>query len=107
MSKEILESVLPEYKLIRDAKPMSQLTEFCATDKQVCQVIERERAVKYKSLDSLGNIWLIQNPAVWEYEEGYYKRPKPILAMSASEVKSRISKAAVKERRQNAAGGWE
>lgn len=91
--RKIIEQVLPEYTKISKAPtrpPEGVNYETWAAE---------ERKVRYKAVDENGNVYLIQNPAVWdEYSDDkgrrFKVRPQPILrytyAKAQSEVKSEI-----------------
>lgn len=99
-SSKILDKILPEYQKISEA-PINLEPE----------QIEYERHKKYKSIDKDGDIYLIQNPAVWhETVDAYGKitkwRPKPELvftsdaASKASENRTLITKSEVVENKR-------
>lgn len=85
-SKKVdLDTVYPEYRKISEAPTLADLedeSEIYARD--LDYLIQKERDTLYKSQDKWGNIWLIQNPAVWKLIEVKGKlfkyRPKPQLA---------------------------
>lgn len=63
----ILDGVLIEYENIARAPTMADL-EAQARDLKVSlsQLVAEERTKRYKAVDRLGVVFLIQNPAVWE-----------------------------------------
>lgn len=78
-AKSVLDDVLPDYKSILKAPSLGQL-EAIAKERGVDVeiVIQQERYRKYKAIDnSTGNVYLVQNPAVWEATGNGYLRPEP------------------------------
>lgn len=93
-----LDAVYPEYRKISEAPTLAEIEdEVCRYGFDLYNQIKAEQERLYKSQDKWGNVWLIQNPAVWktiEVEGKTFKvRPKPKLAsFKESEVPSIIAK---------------
>jgi hypothetical protein len=76
----VLDKILPEYKKISEAPTFLD-------DSQ----IEYERTIRYKSIDSDGDIYLIANPAAWIRRKDLEKRsivyrPAPQLIFNAKDA---------------------
>lgn len=87
-----LDSVFPNYRKISEAPTVQELEEEAKVyGLDLTHHLERERHRLYKSQDKWGNIWLIQNPSVWDCIEknGYHYRvrlkPKLITAETTPE----------------------
>ena len=65
----VLNGILLEYESIAHAPTMADL-EAQARDLKVSvtQLVAEERTKRYKAVDRMGVVFLIQNPAVWETE---------------------------------------
>lgn len=67
--KTTLDNILPEYKRISEAPTVSDLARYADKYKKDLEwVISKEREQLYKSCNAQGDIYLIQNPAVWMFE---------------------------------------
>lgn len=77
--KSILDDVLPDYKSVLKAPSLAQLEAIAREQNLDFEiVIRQERTRKYKAIDSSsGNVYLVQNPAVWESTGNGYLRPQP------------------------------
>lgn len=78
----ILDLVLPQHQKVSLAP--------ASIDHYGEAAMAQERLIKYKAVDSSGNIYLMQNPSTWEIvvKNGVEVkiRPKPELVMTASEA---------------------
>lgn len=85
-----LDQVLPEYKKISEA-PTS-------VSGWSTRAIALEKERRYKAIDRFGNIYLIQNPAVWDFREdpesngGKVFRQEKKLVLTAADVAAEIKK---------------
>lgn len=65
----VLDTVLPEYEPISRAVKLEALrAEAGEDDDRLDRLIKNERVKLYKSMDASGIVYLIQNPAVWEWD---------------------------------------
>jgi len=114
-AKQVLDSVLPEYQRISQApKSIFDLPEFGAyvekarrekwpasqrakeIDRLDDLLMQRETGKLYKSIDAVGNIFLIVNPITWKTRQDsvgrwWRSRPEPKLAMAAADVQRAIN----------------
>jgi len=77
----VLDSVLPEYEPISRAPKLSALKAKAGDNEELLdRLIRSERTRLYKSMDSTGLVFLIQNPEVWEYDAKAkaFIRPAPL-----------------------------
>lgn len=77
----VLDSVLPEYEPISRAPKLSALREQAkGNEDYLNRLIKNERCKLYKSIDSTGIVYLIQNPEVWEWDAKAkaHIRPAPL-----------------------------
>lgn len=72
---EVLNSILPEYLPISQAPTSSDTMPL------------NESTKLYKSIDNFGNVFLIQNPAIWILGPNGYIRPKPKKLFTWSEAR--------------------
>jgi len=71
---DVLSRILPQYKRISEA-PREVLN------------AEHERGQLYKSIDNFGNVYLIVNPAVWDFNGKSFYRPAPFYKYNWEEAK--------------------
>lgn len=65
----VLDSVLPEYEPISRAPKLAYLVAQAKDNSEYLdRLIKAERSKLYKSIDSTGIVYLIQNPEVWEWD---------------------------------------
>ena len=65
----VLDSVLPEYEPISRAPKLAYLVAQAKDNSEYLdRLIRAERTKLYKSIDSTGIVFLIQNPEVWEWD---------------------------------------
>lgn len=75
-----LNSVLSQYPSITAAPSLADLQALAIKKRLPIEAIKKdERLIKYKSIERNGDIYLIQNPAAWEYdvERKAFIRPLP------------------------------
>lgn len=99
-----LDDILPEYKSVSQMPTIAELV-YWADKKEVNvdTAISAERRKKYKAIDGEGMVWLVRNPAVWEYKDGSYLRPAPELQGHISSFR-KVKKTAPKA--ENQTGDW-
>lgn len=90
----IISRVLFDVKKISEAPDRTVLEDRARTRDVPFEIVRKEEAkIKYKAIETLsGDIYLIQNPAAWRFDEvngGTYYRPKPQFVMSYKDAKSR------------------
>ena len=87
-SAEILDRILMDNRKVTDAPSRVEIERRAEELRiSVPEAYERERAQRYKAVDSLGNVFLIMNPAAWDLRAGTYHRPKPELIYTAKQAR--------------------
>jgi hypothetical protein len=93
-----LNSVLSQYPNITSAPSLADLQALAIQKRLSIEAIKKdERLVKYKTIDRYGDVYVIQNPAAWEYdlERKAFIWPLPIKIGNINQMSPAAPKAGI------------
>lgn len=70
-----LKTVLVDYKSIAEAPSFSDIERRFTDESKLDEFMQQEARVEYKAIDSAGNVYLMQNPALVQWRQRRGEKP--------------------------------